>query len=313
MNNKRSILNKNIPLIICISLIIGIFSCSQNKWVIEDLRTTTTTTTNSDVKYIVYFNPRIESNFTKSLSAFPIDCVVQVYCFTNTQGNQYIGSPKYESLTAGHLTPKGSPLIVPVGSYDFYATSQKIDTAPPSFINNVTYDLRNGIDYLWCGVEDQAIGSMGTTVDLTFTHCATQLVFNIINIDSVATLDSIIYASMSAPLIQDSIYKWSLLTGIINQAEAKITDILYLDIDSLVISGICMPFINDSVIYVTAYGENRNDEEILFTFSVTMPDSGYQAGHSYNYDVYYDLDSVVIGEAYILPWYGVNMGNIVVD
>ena len=119
---------------------------------------------------------------------------------------------------------------------------------------------------------------MGSIIDLTFTHSATQLVFNFINQNTGSQLNSILFAEMTVPSILDSLYSWNLYTGSINQLRTPPNNIMEMTIDSLVISGICMPFVSDTTSIVGLYGINSLDSTVYISFNVPMPDSGYVSG-----------------------------------
>ena len=84
-------------------------------------------------------------------------------------------------------------------------------------------------------------------------------------------------------------------------------------IDSLVISGICMPFVSDTTSIVGLYGINSLDSTVYISFNVPMPDSGYVSGRSYKYDVLYDADTIVIQNVYVKPWKEVNEGTVIIN
>ena len=108
--NNNYINTKKIYTGLIIALIINIIGCARNEWIIDDIRTGTEVSNTN--KYIVYFNPRLESNYTRSLSAFPEGCKVHIYAFDDSEDTQCINSSLYESLTPGYLTPTDRKSVV---------------------------------------------------------------------------------------------------------------------------------------------------------------------------------------------------------
>ncbi|MGL5682145.1 MAG: fimbrillin family protein [Marinifilaceae bacterium] len=284
------------------------FGCTKNKWIIEDQREEIL---NGNERYVVYFNPRLESNFTKALTPFPQNCYVQVYASNTMSLNSLFFPFLYESLSPGTLSPVSKPISISPGIYNFYAVSTKNDSIPPSFnTQNFATTLYNGIDYLWSGVMDKNVWESGEVIDITFTHCATQLVFNIVNNSQANAIDSVIYAAMGVPTI-DSV-SWNLVTGEIPQLQTDPSDIQIMNYSKNTLSGICLPFISSKPIILACYALTAQNE--LFTFNVDVPplSNGYLGGHSYQYNLVFDQDTLMVGDVLVAPWIEHNQGTIIV-
>ncbi len=272
-------------------------NCVRNEWIVDDDREGVTTV---DGKYIVYFNPRLESNFTRALTPFPKGCYAQVYAFVDGQGNQSITSPVYESLSAGTLTPTQKPMLLDADAYDFYAVSLKADSLPPQFTNNTATDLYNGIDYLWCGLTDQIINASGTTIDLTFTHSATQFVFQAKNTDDHLRVDSIYYVGLIVPTVTNQ--SWDLTTGVISPSTQQPSDIQYLSVDQMTASGIFLPFNYDGPTLIAGWASNVLDSTFFFSVEIPPLETGYLGGHSYQYEILSAEDTITLGNIRVAPW-----------
>ena len=112
-----------------------------------------------------------------------------------------------------------TPLVVTGGLYNFYAVSTKNDALPPTFSDTEATALQNGVDYLWCGVEGQTINSNGTTIPLTFTHSATQVVVVVVHKDHIYPMLCLNYALCEIPQLSSSV-SWLLQTCEMQSATA---------------------------------------------------------------------------------------------
>lgn len=287
-------------------LFFSFFACVKNEWVIDDYQTDPFP---GSQKCIVYFNPRLESNYTRSLSLFPSGCKAQIFAFIDGAGEQSISSPVYESLKAGTLTPTQSPMVVPVGTYDFYAVSLKNDTLPPSFKQNKATGLQNGIDYLWSNVTGMNINTSGSVVDLSFNHCATQFVFNIVSTQTATPISSIVFADMTVPPPSPNA-SWDLLTGRISQTDTIPSDVGYLSLNGLSMSLICLPYKSSKNTLLAASVLNADDSLIFFNVEIPILPGGYQGGCSYQYEILFTGDTVLLGKILVAPWTEDQEGNI---
>lgn len=295
-NFSKTILSK-VSFLILFIIIHSLFGCTKNEYIIDDNRTN-----NSKSKNLVYFVSRMENNFTRVLTPFPQYCKAQIFAFTSGGDEQSVTSPIYRSASAGTLTPTNKPMILTDGEYNFYAVSSKEDSLPPTFINNYAVNLQNGKDYLWCSIKNQIIDKNGTTVPITFNHVATQLIVNIENKDNINPLSEILDAAYSAPIIDENV-KWNLLTGIISPATSISTNPFNLSIKGLKTSTIMVPLYapTDSIGYYVAVKQENGDLQLCSTL-IPIPEEGYQAGHSYEYVMYFDADSLMLGLVTVAPW-----------
>ncbi len=284
-------------------------SCTRNEWVIDDNRDPGY---DPDKKYIVYFNPRIESRYTRALTPFPANCKAQIFAFNYKGSQESLASPVYESLKAGTLTPTGSPLTLPVGSYNFYAVSTKQDSLPPAFVKNEATGLENGVDYLWSGIQNQSVHENGTVLDLTFQHCAAQLVFNIINQDTTNRIESIWYAGTIAATPSDTSV-WNLETGYIRQAVTDPSEVIIATLNDLTMSFIFLPFQTPKACPLEITAVLSSGSAYMIEVVIPPIPDGYVSGHSYQYDIVYDQDTVVLNQVSIAPWIEHEEGNIDVN
>ncbi len=298
IKNKQTALLSILPLLVGI-LVTILYGCVDNKYIVDDQRATNL----SNTKYIVYFLPRIESNIsTRTLTPFPQYCKAQIFAFSSDGNQQSIISPVYRSQEAGTLSPTNTPMTLIDGEYDFYAISVKEDSLPPSFKDNVASDLYNNKDYLWCVVSNQTIDQNAITIPITFNHVATQIIVNIINKDSINPASQIVYATYSPPVISDSV-TWSLLTGVIVPATSVSSIQDSMSIDSFTTSCVMIPLSAkaDSLSY-QSYIQQENGEYQLCQVNIPVPEDGYEAGHSYEYDMIFDADSLMLGYVRVAAW-----------
>ena len=161
--NKHVSMLSLLWILIISTLTLSFIGCTNNKYLIEDLRGSK----NSNSEYIVYFLPRIESNFsTRDLTSFPQYCKAQIFVFNSNDSNTVLMSPVYRSQSEGTLTAVSNPIVLASGSYDFYAVSLKEDSVPITFDSNIATGLLNGIDYLWYATKDEEIDQNGTTIPI---------------------------------------------------------------------------------------------------------------------------------------------------
>ena len=189
------------------------------------------------------------------------------------------------------------------GEYDFYAISTKQDSIPVDFYNNIATGLSNGIDYLWASVKNQIIDSNGTTVPITFQHIASQIVIYVANTDSVDPMTSIQSARYNEPYITDDI-SWNLLTGEITTCtEISSTQIAMDIVNDTTVSATMVPVDDDkktiSCIIVIVKNSGRVQSCAINLQNIT---NGYQAGHCYEYLMYFDADSLELGLVKVAPW-----------
>ncbi len=293
----RKLLRKELlPLLPIVLLLLA--GCVDNKLYLDDTRGS-----GQKGEFLVYFYPRMESNFviTKTLSPFPKNCKAQIFAFSSGGNQQSVASPVYRSLSAGTLSPTQSPMMLVRGEYNFYAVSTRNDSLPPTFSDNVATNLRNGLDYLWCGITDQTIDANGTTLPITFTHSATQLVVEIKNEDEATPMTALVSARCQKPQSGDSV-AWRLSTGVITPS-GSISDSL----DSMKCSGftascIMLPVAAgvDSLIFEAVV--SQSGQQSLCTVGIPVPSAGLQGGHSYEFEMIFKEGALKPALVRVLPW-----------
>ena len=305
----KSILIRTVKSKISFLLIfIAVFSnCVRNHWIVDDER-------NSGLideyatKYIIYFNSKVESTFTRAVTEFPSGCNVKIFAFIAGDGYQSIVSPVYESKTAGALSPTQSPMYLPVGTYDFYAVSLETDSLPPTFLDNTASVLKNNTDYLWCGVTNKVISVSGDVIDLTFTHCASQMVFKIVNEGTEYGFKSISEAYIGLP--DSTGATWDLTSGIISQLSDPDMKIKEIDYDDLTLKTIFLPYTSTSNNNLAIIGISQTGTYLGVTVDVPVPTDGFESGKSYNFEILFRADTFLLGDVVVAPWTEDDMGNL---
>ena len=309
IHNDRNHCNASMLLLLWLFLISSIstivISCTDNRYTIIDLRNS-----NPSSDYIVYFFPRIESNFiSRTLTDFPQYCKAQIFVFNSNDTTTAIMSPLYRSQSAGTLTAVSEPVVVTSGNYNFYAVSLKEDSVPITFTSNIATGLKNGIDYLWYAATNQEIDQNGTTIPITFNHMASQLIVNIVNQDRANPIVSILYSDFSPPMPDDNV-TWNLLTGEITPATVLDTVLMNMTVNEFKTSAIIVPYTaeNDSLAYF-AMVEQQNGNYELCQLYIPLPEGGLKSGHSYEYLIYFDADTITLGVVTVAPWINIEVSD----
>ena len=232
---------------------------------------------------------------------FPKDCIVKIYAFINNQESASVLSSLYYSETEGTLNADQDPMIMQAANYNFFAVSLKMDSIPPTFYNNEATGLLNGIDYLWAGTTDINVNTNKQVISLTFTHSATQLYFTIDNQSSDTIISKIESATINV-VSPTSDASWGLMTGVISQISGDPDISGTVTIDSLSFNTICLPFIPSSNPEVTIHAYTNHNDYILMTLQAPTPDSGFVSGHSYQYEIAYAPENIVVKNVVVAPW-----------
>ncbi len=290
-----------------LSTLLSILSaCVDNKYIIDDYRLPGT----SKDKNVVYFLPRLESNVaTRVLTPFPEYCLVKIFVFDYYGTQSSITSPVYRSLEPGTLSPSQGQLTLINGTYNFYAVSLKEDSLPPKFTNNVATELYNNKDYLWCGVTDQMISHSGTTIPITFNHVATQIVVNVVNKDTTNPAAKVLSATISGPETTSGI-TWNLTTGVISPATSLASTGAAIQVDGMATSYIMLPVaVENGKLSYLAVVQQSQGQVVSCNVDIPFPEGGYLAGHSYQYDMYFDIDGGSLAEVVVAPWKDVTVSS----
>ena len=306
MNIKTSLAGSR-TFILLLGLMMLLFACVDNKFIIDDYRRIPNS---KATKNVVYFLPRIESKFaTRTLSPFPAYCKVKIFAFNAYGTQRSISSPVYRSLEPGTLSPSQTPMTLINGTYDFYAVSLKEDSLPPTFTDNIAIGLENNKDYLWCGISDQMIDQNGTTIPITFNHVATQIVVNIVNQDTLNPVTSIHDAWVTNPQITNDV-TWDLTTGVISPADTLSSTGGLMQINGLTTSYIMVPIVmkNGKLPYL-AVVTLQEGETMSCNVDIPFPEAGYLSGRSYNYDLYFNADSIILVDAEVDAWNDVTVST----
>lgn len=253
---------------------------------------------------LVTFNASIEgrNHLTRGVSAMGEGIQSRLFAFDSSQTSSE-EVPEAEGLyitsSPGTLQgDKGYKMYLSNGTYDFYAVSDNFSTIPPRFQNGKSEPLFNSIDYLWWNAANQDIISTQTNIPIIYLHAATQVVFEVIEGDSIK-LDKLISAMITPPLPGASM---DLLSGIIPPATT------YDRADKMGINGslaqyIMLPLKTDSPMTLTldvmVNGE-RNPR--TYNVSVPVPSGELKPGDSYLFKTILNENSVTFPTVSIKDW-----------
>lgn len=296
-SNTHRILYYKIFILLPIILLV---SCVDNKTVIDDL-----TDIQNGPKYNVFFLPRLESNYARSLNPFPSNCMAEVYAYNNKAPNTLYRSELYYSATSGTLTPTLTTMNVVAGNYDFYAISCKNSNLPPVFVNGVTSDLNNGVDYLWCHITNQNVVSSSTNVPITFTHSCSQVV---INLKPAVATDSIVsVVSAYIECSSDTGNTWTFNTGKITPSTSLANGKAPMQINGTQISLIMLPLNYNGALqlYVEVLYKGKNTPQNI-TMGLPVPSGGFVGGSSYVYLAELYSDAGELDPVLVAPWTYIN-------
>lgn len=311
MRKKREI---SIVLFALMAVVFGLSSCVKNYYYECDGNSDSTTNggTTTGKSYMVKFSALVNKvkSTTRTTSATPLqqDRYVTVYTFQG-QGDE-IAETSYKTLQSGVLSPVSGDLSLPIGTYDFYSLSiGNQSTYPPTVTNmdtGIVHSLSNGLDYLTCVMESEAI-SGPTTIDLTFNHVASQVMVIVVSGSSTTTVDSIYSATISQPTISSSSPVLDLFTGEMTSATALSSTPISMAITDSLCQQILLPlkYSGNLTMNFQAY-VNGASSPMNYSVGIPLVNSELASGSSYEYKVVISEDVVSVATASVNPWTEVN-------
>lgn len=135
----------------------------------------------------------------------------------------------------------GFRMLLPAGTYDFYAVSDNPPFSAPAFTDGKSEPLFNGIDYLWWGGADLEISTAQAGVPIVFQHRAAQVVFELTA--GVGTTISELSPAHNYPPLGGA--GMDLSTGVIPPAAACDTEISKMGVSGQVAQYILLPIEGD--------------------------------------------------------------------
>ena len=154
---------------------------------------------------------------------------VDIYTYDQGADGEFVSTTSFVTKEAGILSPTKNALSLTAGHYEFYAIGIGSSNADVPVITNTDYgsskDLVNGVDYIYCGHEDDDITGP-TTLELIFNHICSQIIINV-TASTGLTIDSIISASITQPT-PGTFY---LFTGIMTTSQTFMTSSIDMNVN----------------------------------------------------------------------------------
>ncbi len=289
--------------------LMALMSCTKNYYYDYDCHSNNSSNT-GDKSYTIKFNALVNkisaSTRTSSATALQANRYVTVYTFQG-HGDE-VAETDYKTVQSGILTPVDGDLSLPVGTYDFYSLSignQDTYAAKVTDLETgIMEDLSNGLDYLTCVMENEAI-SGPTTMDLTFNHEASQVMVIIVSGSTTTTVDSIYSATISQP--NSSACILDLFTGFISPSTSLASTPIAMAITDSLCQQILLPLrysgslTMDFLAYI-----NGGSTPMSYTVAIPLVNGNLASGSSYEYKVEVTEDKVSIATASVNPWTEVN-------
>ncbi len=253
----------------------------------------------------LFFYPRVETEKSRSIEPFPKGCSVTIYSF-NVNGED-VGKWNYRSNTVGSIDPVGADATVPTGDYEFYGVSVKSSTTPPTFVDNNTSDIKNGIDYLWCKSGLQQVKYNKTTVPLIFKHAGVQIIIYFTMATSKDSIISVGDALMDAP--QTGSNSWNLLTGNITASTSMLkSNIKMVPMGNYGLYQFIVPLqYNGSLLIYFSLKTVGNAGYTNYKIELPVYHKYFQGGYSYVYTVQIKDNNANLGDVNVYPWKEIEM------
>jgi len=194
------------------------------------------------------------------------------------------------------LTAKN--LIVPKGTYDFYAVSAGFEYQKlPSFSNGVATSLENNIDYMWAQHTGTKI-EKDAVVLLQFKHKCSNIVISVTNNNNHHSINKI---SVTLP---DNHVTMALHNGTITPSKSLSPEYTELSLDSNSAETIILPLQPgfDPFVKVETTHIESNKKEVR---KATLPASkeGFQEGKRYLYTLEISGMELITGMASVQDWH----------
>ena len=239
----------------------------------------------------VNFTAGIESIVaTRSISALQVGRYAAVYVFEDGEDTGFpINFGIYRSKSIGYLTPIENEMYLLNGEYDFFAfsTNDTVSNLPGTYSQYVP--LSNDIDYIWAQAPKQDIYNTIVNVPLTFVHCCSQIVLNVVAGNNIylGTVQSVqVTPSQTGN-------KLDMFTGVIPPATTISEQHIDMHINKTMAQVIMVPLQSSDSLKVTIVAEvDAVNNYSTFYCKIPVYPGGFKAGNSYAYEVILDPDQI---------------------
>lgn len=203
------------------------------------------------------------------------------------------------------------PLLMPVGSYDFYAISLNSDNQEKFGLEaGKLRGLINGTDYLWTTKKEMVINN-STNVTFDFRHKAVAIELDFFagnGIDSFSVTN--VMAAMS---IEGG--ELLLSSGEITPSVALSSEMEKVKVSKNRCRWIMLPLsgVSELPLIIEVFLRTGDRDELKrFVSSLPIENRNYKAGTLYRYLINIEAESLSLGNATVSEWAGVCLDNIIV-
>lgn len=275
-------------------------------------------------KIEVQFFANVNDLLTRAASVSPIETerYATVYAIDTKNDSTMASVVSYYSKAAGTLTPVTNPMKLNTNNvYSLYAVSvNNANTAVPVFdtSDGIATGLNNGLDYLWCGLWDAIPTGTSATYDLTFQHCCTQVLIDLV-VEEGITVNSV--TSVTITPTDTTGMSWSLFNnGTIGPAMSLSDTPAYMGFKKTAFgfsaAYVMFPIVVSGPTNMSCqFVLNINNEAANRTYALNIPvyQNELQAGYAYSYGVTLQTDTVVFNDANIIDWVTIDVnGNPII-
>ena len=277
----------------------------------------TTNNNTGTAKKTMYFTANVVSMLSRSRASetetAPIGAGRNVTVYTYSSNN-LIESKQY-TTTVGELNPvDGTQMIVPTGTYSFYAACVNTPTgdAVPVFSSGKASGLKNNIDYVWGSKNSFTPSDNANNVSFTLTHSCTQVIVRLIPATGITVQDVTMAITPSDP----TGCIWNLMNGQIAPSTAVLSDTQNMGVtktDSGTYGQLTMIPLSSSGSLTANFTAKVNSESAARNYTLALPMSLVQnnlaAGSSYIFTVTLNLNNVTFNNVSITNWVYVNVNG----
>ncbi|MDD3033327.1 MAG: fimbrillin family protein [Bacteroidales bacterium] len=210
------------------------------------------------------------------------------------------------------LIENETPLLMPVGNYDFYAISLNSDNQEKfEFESGKLKGLINGTDYLWATKKEVVINNT-TNVTFDFRHKAVAIELDFFAGNGIDSL------SVTSILASMSIEGGELLlsSGEITPSIALSSRMERVEIFKNTCRWIMLPLsgVRELPLKIEAYLRTGDRGELKrFVTSLPIENRKYTAGTLYKYLIQVEAESLSLGNTAVTEWTGICLDNMIVN
>ena len=320
---KRHKINHIIYFVI---IVLILFSCnydrvfiekkSYSEWLIEE--------DHSNDKIQINFEAGIQNQYinARNVSKTLIDTerLITIYAYSVSADSKLEKTVEYKTVTIGSLTPITSPMFLYPNIYSLYAVGiNEENVAIPKFTDGIATNIQNGMDYIWDGLWDIDITTIGNndTVQIEFNHCCTQILIDLV-VDTGIVVNSVPSVSLTPPDITG--LEWNLFNqGIIGPATAinsNESDMVNIAFEKTNFgfrsSYIMIPIKVDTITEMLCkFMIAIDNEDFDRTYQLKLPvyENNMESGYSYKYNVALDRDTIFYNGVEITDWYIIDINS----